>query len=317
MDNSRIYLQGKEVTTPYYLNEVKKELTKYVDDKVEKDAIILEVYVPDRTNVTLNTQENRDKLNIWFNDILNKGYYRPLYIKSNATSGNLKEGFLSNRHLYRVLMASGFPLEGKPSEFKFYCLPTFNSISVSVLYGVQYRSTEQLETRAILRWNNDGSLSEVASVEWTGSKVYLPINTGTSGSSSKHLPLGVGNTTAYTPTGDYNPATKKYVDDSITTAIAGVSQFSLLPVDTLPTEDIKTNVIYAVPSDNPKEQDVRIEYVYINDAWEILGTTKIDLSNYYTKAEIDAMFASISDYTPVASAEEAANILNGTTEGSE
>lgn len=394
---------------------------KYVDDVVEKDAIILEVYVPDRTNVTLNTQENRDKLNIWFNDILNKGYYRPLYIKSNATGGNLKEGFLSNKHLYRVLMSSGFPLEGKPSEFKFYCLPTFNSISVSVLFGVQYRSTEQLETRAILSWNDDGSLS-VTSVEWTGSKVYLPINTGTSGNSSKHLPLGVGNTTAYTPTGDYNPATKKYVDDalanidvsfddvyvvtcghrfdggsynitddgsiaemmntywpkylansnqgglviwkdytgatngtiligymrgaeiyiqwpwnsqnnglvnnpygsvgivtitgswdsstktytltkavwnrtnyvptkdwnpankkyvdkSIKTAIAGVTQFSLLPVDALPTENIKTNVIYAVPSDNPKEKDVRIEYVYINDSWEILGNTKIDLSN--------------------------------------
>lgn len=394
---------------------------KYVDDVVEKDAIILEVYVPDRTNVTLNTQENRDKLNIWFNDILNKGYYRPLYIKSNATGGNLKEGFLSNKHLYRVLMSSGFPLEGKPTEFKFYCLPTFNSISVSVLFGVQYRSTEQLETRAILSWNDDGSLS-VTSVEWTGSKVYLPINTGTSGNSSKHLPLGVGNTTAYTPTGDYNPATKKYVDDalanidvsfddvyvvtcghrfdgssynitddgsiaemmntywpkylansnqgglviwkdytgytngttligymrgaeiyiqwpwnsqnnglvnnpygsvgvvtitgswdsstetytltkavwdrinyvptkdwnpankkyvdkSIKTAIAGVSQFSLLPVDVLPTENIKTNVIYAVPSDDPKEKDVRIEYVYINDSWEILGNTKIDLSN--------------------------------------
>ena len=33
------------------------------------------------------------------------------------------------------------------------------------------------------------------------------------------LPLGVNNTSAYTPTGDYNPATKKYVDDSIKSAI--------------------------------------------------------------------------------------------------
>ena len=83
----------------------------------------------------------------------------------------------------------------------------------------------------------------------------------------------------YVPTKDWNPANKKYVDKSIKTAIAGVSQFSLLPVDVLPTENIKTNVIYAVPSDDPKEKDVRIEYVYINDSWEILGNTKIDLSN--------------------------------------
>ena len=31
--------------------------------------------------------------------------------------------------------------------------------------------------------------------------------------------LGTNNITSYTPTGDYNPATKKYVDDAITTAI--------------------------------------------------------------------------------------------------
>lgn len=101
------------------------------------------------------------------------------------------------------------------------------------------------------------------------------------------LTSAVWNRTNYVPTKDWNPANKKYVDKSITTAIARVSQFSLLPVDVLPTEDIKTNVIYAVPSDNPKEKDVRIEYVYINNDWEILGTTKIDLSNYYTKEEID------------------------------
>ena len=31
--------------------------------------------------------------------------------------------------------------------------------------------------------------------------------------------LGINNTTSFTPTGDYNPATKKYVDDSISSAI--------------------------------------------------------------------------------------------------
>ena len=91
--------------------------------------------------------------------------------------------------------------------------------------------------------------------------------------------LTIDNTSSYAPTEDYNPATKKYVDDSITSAIAGVTQFSLVPVDTLPTENIRTDAIYAIPSDNPQEQDVRIEYVYINDSWEKLGNTKIDLSN--------------------------------------
>lgn len=121
----------------------------------------------------------------------------------------------------------------------------------------------------------------------------------------------------YLPTEPGHPATKKYVDDTVASAIAGVAQFSLLPVDTLPTEDIKTNIIYAVPSDDPKEKDVRIEYVYINDDWEIVGTTKIDLSNYYTKAEIDAKIAELTTLvetsTATATAEEVADILNGTT----
>ena len=39
----------------------------------------------------------------------------------------------------------------------------------------------------------------------------------------KTLVLMLNNTTAFTPTGDYNPATKKYVDDAITSFSAGVS----------------------------------------------------------------------------------------------
>ena len=31
------------------------------------------------------------------------------------------------------------------------------------------------------------------------------------------------------------------------------------------------------------------EYIYVNNDWELLGTQKLDLSNYYTKQEIDTM----------------------------
>ena len=35
--------------------------------------------------------------------------------------------------------------------------------------------------------------------------------------------LGTNNTTAYTPTGNYNPATKKYVDDTVSTAVGNIN----------------------------------------------------------------------------------------------
>lgn len=38
----------------------------------------------------------------------------------------------------------------------------------------------------------------------------------------KTLVLMLNNTTAFTPTGDYNPATKKYVDEALASSSAGV-----------------------------------------------------------------------------------------------
>lgn len=85
-----------------------------------------------------------------------------------------------------------------------------------------------------------------------------------------------------------------YVNDAIATAIGSISQFGLIPVDELPTEDIRTNAIYAVPSASSKVQNARDEYVYINGDWECIGTTLVDLSNYYTKEEIDIKLQSIA-----------------------
>ena len=56
--------------------------------------------------------------------------------------------------------------------------------------------------------------------------------------------------------------------------------------------DIKTNVIYAVPSTQSKLKNAREEYVYINGDWECIGTTMVDLNNYYTKEEIENLINS-------------------------
>ena len=76
-----------------------------------------------------------------------------------------------------------------------------------------------------------------------------------------------------------------YVTSAIGKAISNISQFSLEPVDVLPTENIKTNVIYAVPSENTQLKNARDEYVYINGDWECIGSTAIDLSGYAKKSE--------------------------------
>lgn len=49
----------------------------------------------------------------------------------------------------------------------------------------------------------------------------------------------------------------------------------------------EANVIYLVPKQDEDENNVFDEYLYVNDEWELIGSTDIDLSNYYTKSEIN------------------------------
>ena len=70
-------------------------------------------------------------------------------------------------------------------------------------------------------------------------------------------------------------------------------------VQQLPTEDISTSTIYFVPRQTPDTNDVYDEYMYISNAWEHIGSTAIDLSNYYTKTQVDTLLAAKANATDV------------------
>ena len=81
----------------------------------------------------------------------------------------------------------------------------------------------------------------------------------------------------------------------VTTQINNVKVINILWVDELPTTNISTNTIYLVKNEkNSKDtNNIYDEYIYKDDTgWEILGQVdagSIDLSNYYTKTEIDTI----------------------------
>ena len=62
-----------------------------------------------------------------------------------------------------------------------------------------------------------------------------------------------------------------------------------LIVQQLPTTDIQTDTMYLVAKGDPKTTDLYDEYIYANGGWELIGEKQIqiDLSNYYTKTEVD------------------------------
>ena len=81
-------------------------------------------------------------------------------------------------------------------------------------------------------------------------------------------------------------------------AIAGALHRQI--VASLPTEDIDPNTIYMILSGTSATENVYNEFMYVNNAWELIGTSATDLTNYYTKAEVDGKLllkANASDLT--------------------
>lgn len=79
--------------------------------------------------------------------------------------------------------------------------------------------------------------------------------------------------------------TKQQTDNAIATAIAAVNHLSREIVEVLP-ENANENVIYMVLRGDGTGQDVYNEYMYINKAWEIIGNTSVDLTDYAKKEDI-------------------------------
>ena len=75
------------------------------------------------------------------------------------------------------------------------------------------------------------------------------------------------------------------MNTAIGEAISQINSFDMAIVQALPTQDISTHTIYLVPKTG-ETNDVYDEYVYINNSWEMIGNTQIDLSNYATKDEL-------------------------------
>ena len=76
----------------------------------------------------------------------------------------------------------------------------------------------------------------------------------------------------------------------------------------MPTASADTmRIIYLTPSSSPQAQNVKDEYITIDNGelaetrytWEQIGSTSINLTNYYTKSETDTAIATeLLNYTP-------------------
>ena len=96
---------------------------------------------------------------------------------------------------------------------------------------------------------------------------------------------------------NYYLKSETYSASQVDQLIAAIKQFNYEAVAELPTASAQTmGTIYLVPGADPQTQNVKDEYITLSVTeqgtttyyWELIGSTTIDLTSYYTKTQTDA-----------------------------
>ena len=107
-------------------------------------------------------------------------------------------------------------------------------------------------------------------------------------------------TKAVTDLTNYYLKSDTYSKNEVDQLIAAINQFELVSIAALPTASAATmGKLYFVPSADPQTSNVKDEYITLSVTeqgtttyyWECIGSTSIDLTNYYTKAQTDSAIA--------------------------
>lgn len=91
----------------------------------------------------------------------------------------------------------------------------------------------------------------------------------------------------------------KYVTEpKLQEALAKIKTLKKEVVDTLPSTG-QDDVIYLVKDSKGKDNNVYLEYLWINNAFELIGSTEVDLSGYAKTSDVDEKISKI-DLSPYA-----------------
>lgn len=97
---------------------------------------------------------------------------------------------------------------------------------------------------------------------------------------------------------NYYKKSETYTQAEVDALISAVVTIDIEVVQTLPTTDISTTTIYLLPKQTAGTDDVYDEYINTTGTsagWELIGSTQVDLSNYYTKSETNTLLAAKND----------------------
>ena len=96
---------------------------------------------------------------------------------------------------------------------------------------------------------------------------------------------------------NYYLKTETYTQTEVNNLIGQIKTISIEVVDTLPTTG-ETNKIYFVPKTG-ETGDIYNEYIWINNSWELIGSTQVDLTGYATEDWVNSKIADFVTDTQV------------------
>lgn len=94
---------------------------------------------------------------------------------------------------------------------------------------------------------------------------------------------------------DYYKKNETYSKEEVNNLVDMIPKFAIEVVTTLPTTQISNTTIYLIKTSETETGNLYTEYIYVNGSWEVLGTQKLDLTNYYTKQDVDDLIYEINE----------------------
>ena len=84
---------------------------------------------------------------------------------------------------------------------------------------------------------------------------------------------------------NYYKKSETFTKQEVNNLISAITTMDIQVVQTLPVQDISTTTIYLVPKTTTEQNDAYDEYIYVSNAWEHIGSTEVDLTNYVTNTD--------------------------------
>lgn len=87
---------------------------------------------------------------------------------------------------------------------------------------------------------------------------------------------------------NYYKKSETYTQAEVNQLIGAIKTVSIKVLPERPQTG-EANIIYLIPSTKTEPQNIYDEWIYVDNKWELIGTTQVDLSNYYNKEEINTI----------------------------